>query len=118
MKESKYPYEDKNGTCRQDGTGIKIPGYHSVTRQSVNALKAEVAKGPIQVELNGRADVMQHYKTGVINSSCDALCNHAVAIVGYTSKYYIIKNSWGSGWGDIGGYAYIAINGNGDGMCG
>ena len=31
---------------------------------------------------------------------------HAVTVVGYTSDRFIIRNSWGTGWGDDGfGYA-------------
>lgn len=34
---------------------------------------------------------------------------HAVAIVGYTADRFIIRNSWGTGWGDKGfGYASVA----------
>lgn len=33
--------------------------------------------------------------------------NHAVLLVGYTPNFYIIKNSWGSGWGDQ-GYLYVS----------
>jgi len=32
--------------------------------------------------------------------------NHAVLLVGYTSNYWIIKNSWGTNWG-LGGYIYV-----------
>lgn len=32
---------------------------------------------------------------------------HAVALVGYTSKHFIVRNSWGTGWGD-GGFAYAS----------
>ena len=39
--------------------------------------------------------------------------NHAVEVVGYniTGDYYIIKNSWGTGWG-MDGYAYISMSQN------
>jgi C1A family cysteine protease len=34
---------------------------------------------------------------------------HAVALVGYTPTRFIVRNSWGTGWGDKGfGYASIA----------
>ena len=31
---------------------------------------------------------------------------HAVCIVGYTADRFIVRNSWGTGWGD-GGFAYV-----------
>eukprot|EP00897_Mesotaenium_endlicherianum_P002855 jgi/Mesen1/2598/ME000166S01720 len=47
--------------------------------------------------------------------------NHAVLLVGYNLKaaagpYWIIRNSWGPGWGDA-GYMYLAMTG-GPGVCG
>lgn len=33
---------------------------------------------------------------------------HAVTIVGYTSDRFIVRNSWGEGWGD-GGFAYASL---------
>jgi hypothetical protein len=32
---------------------------------------------------------------------------HAVCIVGYTKTYFIVRNSWGTGWGDR-GFAYAS----------
>lgn len=32
---------------------------------------------------------------------------HAVALVGYTSSHFIVRNSWGTGWGDK-GFAYAS----------
>lgn len=32
---------------------------------------------------------------------------HAVCLVGYTKTYFIVRNSWGTGWGD-GGFAYAS----------
>jgi len=40
-----------------------------------------------------------------------------VIAIGYTEEYYIIKNSWSTAWGEN-GFARIAINGDGDGICG
>jgi C1A family cysteine protease len=38
--------------------------------------------------------------------------DHAVTIVGWYEpwKAWIIKNSWGTGWGPYGGYAYVNYN--------
>ena len=51
-----------------------------------------------------------------VDSSCPKTINHAVLAVGYgTDAYYgpywIIKNSWGTGWGDA-GYIKMARGGN------
>jgi len=34
---------------------------------------------------------------------------HAVALVGYTPDRFIVRNSWGTAWGD-GGYAYASVS--------
>lgn len=63
----------------------------------------------------------QNYLGGVIQYHCDGsfgALNHAVQIVGYdntaVSPFYIVRNSWGSLFGDN-GYAYIGIGNN---LCG
>jgi C1A family cysteine protease len=33
---------------------------------------------------------------------------HAVALVGYTASRFIVRNSWGTGWGDK-GFAYASL---------
>lgn len=43
-----------------------------------------------------------------------SVVNHAVLIVGYTPSYWIVKNWWGSDWGEN-GYMRIAKMKN---MCG
>ena len=49
--------------------------------------------------------------------------NHAVTVVGYSNladsgeePYWIVRNSWGSDWGED-GYIRMAIK-DGDGVCG
>ncbi len=61
------------------------------------------------------------YQSGIIRgSSCGTILDHAVTIVGYGEekriKYWIIKNSWGTSWGEQG---YVRIERtSGDGVCG
>ena len=51
-------------------------------------------------QTKGRLDV---YQTGTERGG------HAVALVGYTPDRFIVRNSWGTGWGDAGfGYASIS----------
>lgn len=38
----------------------------------------------------------------------DSNSGHAIALVGYTSDTFIVRNSWGSGWGDK-GYGYLSL---------
>lgn len=39
----------------------------------------------------------------------EAISGHAVVIIGWTKKYWIIQNSWGKRWGDKGKF-YIPID--------
>lgn len=56
------------------------------------------------------ASSLQHYSSGVLSSpnGCSSTdVNHAVEIVGYgtdqvAGDYWIVKNSWGTGWGENG----------------
>lgn len=48
-------------------------------------------------------------RDGVLNASEKPSGDHgrhAMLIVGYIGNYFIVKNSWGTDWGD-GGYCYI-----------
>lgn len=75
--------------------------------------------GPVAAAVN--ALTWQNYVGGVVQYHCEntwASMNHAVQIVGYDrtgdTPYYIVRNSWGTNFGDQ-GYIYLAVGGN---MCG
>jgi len=63
--------------------------------------------------------IFDGYKEGVINdaAACGTRVNHGVTAIGYNSQYYLIKNSWSVQWGEK-GFGRIAINGDGNGVCG
>jgi C1A family cysteine protease len=54
------------------------------------------------------------YQSGVMTNvaGCGTNLDHAVTVVGYNTSgpvpYYIVRNSWGSDWGE-GGYINLAI---------
>jgi C1A family cysteine protease len=61
------------------------------------------------------------YSSGVLTSTkCGTSNDHAVLAAGYGTeggvKYILVKNSWGTGWGEA-GYIKIAST-SGPGTCG
>ena len=61
--------------------------------------------GPISVGVD--SSNMDDYRNGIFQASmCSNDIDHAVTIVGYTKDAWIVKNSWGTGWGDD-GYFYL-----------
>lgn len=82
-----------------------------------------IAKGPVSVTVEADKAVFQRYNGGVLNSpDCGTNLDHAITAVGYGStkegeEYYIVRNSWGSSWGDK-GYINIKAEKSGKGICG
>lgn len=58
----------------------------------------------------------QLYSNGVFNNCpTSSEVNHEIFLVGFTSSYWRLKNSWGPHWGE---YGYIRIKlGNTCGIC-
>jgi len=110
--ESSYPYEhvDYNG-CRYNAANAAahITGYQAVYPGENQLEMALVQAGhPISVAVHAGSG-MQQYHGGIYS---DPTCryyqlNHGVLLVGYdktdpNNSYWIVKNSWGSGWGESG----------------
>lgn len=119
----KYPYEGVQGSCRYNAanSGAKITGVTNVAQNSESALQAALNVQPVSIAIDAGLSSFQNYKSGTYN---DATCsstklNHAVLAVGYgtdsTGDYYIVKNSWGTRWGNLG---YINIARNAGNRCG
>lgn len=88
----------------------------------MDALVAQLNLGPVTVVLDAGSTAFGHYTSGVVTTGCGTAINHAVLAVGYGTDagtgqdYYLVKNSWGTGWGDAG---YIKIGRQaGVGVCG
>ena len=121
--EEDYPYTSGSGTTGQCSTSCKpaatITGYTDVPQNDETSLLAAVNQQPVSVAIEADRSVFQLYKSGVLKSKlCGKTLDHGVAIVGYgtldNTKYWKVKNSWGSTWGQEG---YILMERDVD-MCG
>ncbi|KAF3793687.1 Vignain [Nymphaea thermarum] len=122
--ESNYPYSGNQSTCQTTKLGelaARVRALGLVPTNNESTLMEAVARQPISVALE--ATMFQFYSQGVFTGPCGNNLNHAVTVVGYGttvdgSNYWLVKNSWGTDWGE-GGYIRMARNvGVPEGLCG
>ena len=112
-------------TCFAEYNGpVSVKEVHHVDAKSEAQLKAAIAQGVVSVTVDADSTQFRNYKSGVVTSEeCGTVLDHAIAAVGYGTTedgidYYLVRNSWGAGWGDQG---YIKIGRSGEdsnGICG
>jgi len=119
--ESDYKYTARDGSCRASSYSGKVGmvgSENNVKAGSSSSLMAAIAKGPVSVTVEADRSVFQRYTGGVLNSAQRGTqLDHAITAVGYNADAYIVRNSWGSSWGDR-GYIQIAMQSSGKGICG
>jgi len=126
--ESEYPYEGVDDQCHFNRSEaiVQVTSSVNITTNETDMAKWLVKNGPIAIGIN--ANAMQFYVGGV-SHPFKFLCSpenldHGVLIVGYgvhtTSirhkvlPYWLVKNSWGTFWGEKGYYRVY----RGDSTCG
>ncbi|KAK7386410.1 hypothetical protein VNO78_26623 [Psophocarpus tetragonolobus] len=104
-----YPYRGYDGICdptKKNAKIVTIDGYEDVPSYNENALKKAVAHQPVSVAIEGSSKALQLYESGVFSGRCGTNLDHGVVIVGYGSEngvdYWLVRNSWGTGWGEDG----------------
>ena len=129
--EDDYPYT--SGTTKSAGTcettcsivsDSKVTGFVDVKANSDDEMMKALNQQPVSIAIQADQKDFQLYKSGVFTGSCGTKLDHGVLVVGYGSEsgtdYYLVKNSWGTVWGDEG---YIKLGrgeeyNNGAGQCG
>ena len=126
LLEKDYPYTTPVKCKDTSAPGVTlVKSYTIVPVKSSSALMAAVANNPtVAIALGSSSTGFKYYKSGILKASaCSTYVNHAVQLVGYGNangvNYWLIRNSWGTGWGEAG---YIRIENDkkegGVGPCG
>ena len=116
-----------NQTCaynKSSATAVDVASYLFVTADNAAAMQAALVQQPLSVSIEADQRCFQSYKSGVLNNTaCGTSLDHAVLAVGYGTdsasglQYWLVKNSWGTSWGEN-GYIQIAMTSTGAGICG
>nr|AHA84271.1 thiol protease aleurain [Phaseolus vulgaris] len=122
--EEAYPYTEKDGVCKfsAENVAVRVIDSVNITLGAEDELKHAVAfVRPVSVAFEVVDDFGFSNKGVYTSNTCGSTpmdVNHAVLAVGYGVEdgvpYWIIKNSWGSNWGDN-GYFKMEFGKN---MCG
>jgi C1A family cysteine protease len=126
-----YPYVSGStmtaGSCQKCTveSNTKVAKFIDIVASSDASMMTAISMQPVSIAIEADQRAFQLYSSGVFDESCGANLDHGVGLVGYGSTedgkdYYILRNSWGTTWGDK-GYMYLArgssFNG-GQGQCG
>jgi len=124
QEDQALPYAGKGESCQQPmpvtsfielaasrhsyrgSAAIGLRHWRKLPENRAMPLMQAVANGPVAISV--AASDWMYYGTGIFNGCAkDAVVDHAVVLFGYGSegsnKYWLVRNSWGSSWGE-GGY--------------
>ncbi|XP_026422494.1 senescence-specific cysteine protease SAG39-like [Papaver somniferum] len=124
--EANYPYNGVDKSCntkKANTDAASINGCEDVPANNEASLLKAVSKQPVSVAIDASGQEFQFYSSGIFTGTCGTELDHGVTAVGYETdsdgtKYWLVKNSWGTSWGEEG---YIRMQRDVDvneGLCG
>jgi hypothetical protein len=108
IPESSWPYNGSPVSGYKEHGVAKITGYRNLTKMS-QVKDAIRANHPVHIGLDINYSWNSPGKNGRLSSGGGGGGGHAITIVGFYEDssysgggYFLIKNSWGTKWGDMG----------------
>jgi cathepsin F len=123
QSDTTYPYITKQGNCKYDPTKaiVRVEKFIRGSKDEEELKRLVYSVGPVTVTMN--ATYLKDYKRGIysptVNQCNPNVSNHVVVLIGYGTAsngvpFWIVKNSWGTKWGEAG---FFRIP-RGTGVCG
>lgn len=117
-------YLGVDGKCHdgQVKKSIQLQGFYNVTQNDPQAMRLALFNhGPVTIAINASLKTFSFYSHGIYyDKACDPNnLDHQVLAVGYGElngeKYWLVKNSWSTYWGND-GYVLISAKDNNCGV--
>jgi C1A family cysteine protease len=115
--EEEYKYVSGDGSDHLDcqteegHSDVHTKGYSFAidAEKKPDTLKRAIQDGPVGLMIKAGQDAVLQYESGIITEGCKSFPpDHGVLLVGYgydeelDTEYWLIKNSWGTRWGESG----------------
>jgi hypothetical protein len=99
-----YPYTARDGSCKKTCKPVvRITGFTNVGKTEA-AHTAAVTNQPLSIGID--ATQLKNYKSGIFQGPCGTSLNHAVLTIGFNAEAFILKNSWGTSFGEQGFFRF------------
>lgn len=96
------PYDGHPHACTKKGS-LHVHDYTVLTDNVEASLAQALMHGPVAVGVDSASSHFQLYSGGVFtHGACNKQIDHAMLLVGYTPEYWILRNSYGTHWGEHG----------------
>ncbi|GLD98654.1 hypothetical protein PINS_up018091 [Pythium insidiosum] len=113
--ETDAPYKGSESCPTCSPVQISIQSLRQL-EQKDTALANAVRKQPVTVLVASGNNAWKQYKGGILSTCETTRLDHAVLVYGFSADSYLVKNSWGTWWGEK-GFLRMRRNPEGMGTC-